>query len=91
MRPGKFAGRPVRSSSYEVIKMTGVDVWEQTLSRRKRFKHGQDSYGLAAETAGQCGAFVNDDEDEVVCDDDRSCYNCRYRRWTVDSFECMNP
>ena len=71
--------------------MARVDVWEQTLFGGKRFKHGQDSYGLAAETAGQCGAFVNDDEDETVTDDKRSCYDCRYRRWTADSFECMKP
>ncbi len=69
--------------------MASIDVWEQTDSNRKHFKFGQDSYSLAVETAGQCSVFVNDDEDETVTDDNRSCYDCRYRRWTVDSFECM--
>ena len=69
--------------------MARMDVWEQIFSGKKYFKFGQDSYRLAAETAGKCSSFINDDEDEIVCDDERSCYNCRYRRWTADSFECM--
>jgi len=36
-----------------------------------------------------CLEFVLDDEDELVSDEERTCLNCRYRRWTVDSFECM--
>jgi len=69
--------------------MASVVVWEQILSGRKHFKFGRNSYRLAAEAAGQCASFVRDDEDETVTDDNRSCYDCRYRRWTADSFECM--
>ncbi len=68
-----------------------MDVWGKDSARGKRFKYGKENYRLAAETAQQCAAFTGDDDDETVCDDDRSCYNCRYRRWTTDSFECMKP
>jgi len=36
-----------------------------------------------------CQNFRIDDEDELVTDQDRSCYNCRYRRWTINSFVCL--
>ncbi len=68
-----------------------MDVWEKDSSGKKCFKYGKEDYCIAAETAQQCKTFFNDDEDETVCDDDRSCYNCRYRRWIADSFECMKP
>jgi hypothetical protein len=32
--------------------------------------------------------FHPDVEEEQVADEDRSCYNCRYRRWTAASFVC---
>ncbi len=66
-----------------------MNVWESTPTGKKRFLHGKDNYPVAAEAAMQCGSFICDDEDETVCDDEKSCYNCRYRRWTVDTFECM--
>ena len=66
-----------------------MDMWEINAAGRKQFKYGQDDFELAAETAESCTFFVGDDEEEFVCDDERSCYNCRYRRWTAESFECM--
>ena len=66
-----------------------MDMWKIKSAGRKQFKYGQDSYEFAVKTALACTFFVIDDEEEVVCDDARSCYNCRYRRWTADSFECM--
>ncbi len=68
-----------------------MDVWSQSFSGKKRFQYGKESYLLAAEAALRCALFVCDDEDEMVCDEERSCYNCRRRRWTVNSFECMKP
>ena len=41
--------------------------------------------------AVDCPWFQADDEDEWVSDDPVSCYNCRYRRWTAESFECVHP
>jgi hypothetical protein len=36
-----------------------------------------------------CSFFKLDEEDELVSDDERTCLNCRYRRWTADDFVCM--
>ncbi|MBW1901004.1 MAG: hypothetical protein JRJ20_05145 [Deltaproteobacteria bacterium] len=66
-----------------------MTVWETTLSGKKRFQFGKDNCLVAVGVALQCSSFTCDDDDETVCDDKRSCYNCRYRRWTSDSFECM--
>lgn len=38
--------------------------------------------------AAVCAQYRRDDEEETE-DDTVSCYNCRYRRWTVESFVCM--
>jgi hypothetical protein len=32
--------------------------------------------------------FHPDVEEELIADEARSCYNCRYRRWTAVSFSC---
>lgn len=36
-----------------------------------------------------CLAFMADVEEELVSEVEQSCHNCRYRRWTNRSFECM--
>jgi hypothetical protein len=33
--------------------------------------------------------FIPDVEEELIADDPRSCYNCRYRRWQADSVVCL--
>ncbi|MBN2468161.1 MAG: hypothetical protein JXD19_08430 [Deltaproteobacteria bacterium] len=66
-----------------------MNIWEENPPGKKRFKYGQESYLLAAEAARHCSSFIGDDDDETVSNAYRSCYNCRYRRWTSDSFECL--
>lgn len=56
----------------------------------KRFLYGDDSPKEAELAALQCGRFSKDDDDECLYEAPITCYNCRYRRWTVDSFECLN-
>jgi len=51
---------------------------------------GRDEWSGAAHIAAACGSFFPDEEDEQVADELRSCYNCRYRRWTATSFSCCN-
>jgi hypothetical protein len=68
-----------------------MDVWEKDSAGNKRFKYGWDNYHVAAETARQCAAFTSDDDDETITEDNVSCYDCMYRRWTVNSFECVKP
>ena len=52
------------------------------------FAGGHDDWAGAALQAAGCSGFVGDVEEEQVADDPRSCYNCRYRRWTATSFRC---
>ena len=53
------------------------------------FSGGKDAFEDAARAAAQCERFAEDCEEECVADEARSCYNCRYRRWTKESFVCM--
>ncbi|MBR4767017.1 MAG: molybdopterin biosynthesis protein MoeB [Clostridia bacterium] len=53
------------------------------------FAGGKNAFDDAARAAENCPFFSEDCEDELVCDDEVSCYNCRYRRWTAENFECM--
>lgn len=53
------------------------------------FSAGDEAWEKAAAMARACRFFTADDEDEWTADEARSCYNCRYRRWTVETFACM--
>ena len=53
------------------------------------FTGGKTAYDEAAAVAQTCPAFAEDCEEECTAEEARSCYNCRYRRWTKDSFVCM--
>ncbi len=53
------------------------------------FAGGKTAFEAAAHCAETCPSYSEDCEDETVCDDEKSCYDCRYRRWTEKSFECM--
>lgn len=66
------------------------------MSEPSKYKLGQSEYAggkedweRVAQIARLCKEFVLDDEDELVSDEERSCYNCRFRRWTKSSFVCM--
>ena len=53
------------------------------------FKYGDRAEDKAASAAADCPAFCRDYEDEGFYDEDITCYNCRYRRWNNEGFECM--
>lgn len=53
------------------------------------FRAGLNQYSAARRVAQECTGFIPDDEDEQVDDEPRCCYNCQYRRWLVESFECL--
>ena len=65
-----------------------MKLWEDG-KKGKRFLPGRDAPRKAEQAALACGRFSRDDEEECFALEDISCYNCRYRRWTSDSFECM--
>ncbi|QKG28451.1 molybdopterin biosynthesis protein MoeB [Campylobacter sp. RM16187] len=54
------------------------------------FLFGKFSYENARQIAVKCEFFTTDsDEDELVDSDPKSCYNCLFRRWSKESFECL--
>lgn len=63
-------------------------MW-QNYQNRKRFLYGKDDHARAHEAASTCPDFKEDSEMECISDEPLSCYNCRYRRWTRESFDCM--
>ncbi|QIZ75428.1 hypothetical protein [Ferrimonas lipolytica] len=55
------------------------------------FSGNRDDLQLSRMVAKACESFAEDDEDEQIDDITRSCFNCAYRRWSVDSFHCLAP
>ena len=53
------------------------------------YSGGKNNFEEVAAIAERCRFFKPDCEEEWVTDEDKSCYNCRYRRWTKDSFACL--
>jgi len=66
-------------------------MFTDNIQGKMKYIGGKNEYAAAARTADHCPNFKLDEEDEMVADQVRSCYNCRYRRWTEDSFICCNP
>jgi len=64
-------------------------VWITDESGDKLFSGGRESWLAAAKVAGNCKNFFADDDDEQCAEELLSCYNCRYRRWTPESFTCL--
>ena len=64
-------------------------MWRTDRTGAREFTLGKESWAAAARAALDCSRFVADVEEELVSDDARSCYNCRYRRWSASSFTCQ--
>jgi hypothetical protein len=64
------------------------NIWN-IVDGKKEFTMGQAAYEEVARIAGECPDFTTDVEEEWVTDEERSCYNCKLRRWTTTSFTCM--
>ena len=64
-------------------------MWQIKDTGEQEFLGGKEDWEGAARLAKNCSQFRPDLEDEVVADELRSCYNCRYRRWTSRSFICL--
>ncbi len=65
-------------------------MWKILENGYREYLGRQSDWSGAAKEALQCVSFREDVEEEWVADEDRSCYNCRYRRWTEDSFRCVH-
>ena len=59
-------------------------------SEKGEFKSGRFDYEKARGTAENCAKFkLDNDEEEMSCGGEISCYDCAFRRWSKDSFICM--
>jgi len=65
-------------------------MWATNQWGEQEFIGGQDDWTGAALAAASCGTFHPDVEEEFVADEPLSCYNCRYRRWSAESFTCLS-
>jgi hypothetical protein len=63
-------------------------TWFQYEQGRWLFRFNIDDVIHARQAAFCCNDFMEDDDDEMVDDQLRSCFNCMMRRWLVNSFEC---
>jgi len=66
-----------------------VAEWIKNELGQFEYAGGKEDWEKVLQIARSCDKFVLDDEDELVSDEDRSCYNCRFRRWMEKSFVCM--
>lgn len=66
-----------------------MDIWLINEKGQFYFCGGKQDRAQAKKVANECYEFALDDEDEQMAEDEISCYNCRYRRWTKQSFICM--
>ena len=64
-------------------------MWITDESGGKLFAGGRENWSAAAAVADACQNFSADDDDEQCAEELLSCYNCRYRRWTPESFTCL--
>jgi len=64
-------------------------MWRTNQNGEREFSGDREDWAAAAAEAAVCRIFRPDVEEEMVADEERSCYNCRYRRWTMTSFVCM--
>lgn len=65
--------------------------WTKNEKGQAQFTGGRQDWLLAASIAGRCPNFILDYEEELIAEEEVSCYNCRYRRWTEGSFLCLKP
>lgn len=65
-------------------------MWLTNQWGEQEFTGGQDDWARAALAAASCATFRPDVEEEFVADEPLSCYNCRYRRWSAESFTCLS-
>lgn len=64
------------------------EVYMNYFNLKGEFTGNREDYHLAEEISKGCKYFKLDDEDELVSDEEISCFNCRYRRWSNASFTC---
>lgn len=72
------------------VKGVLIVMWLEDERGARLFAGGQEAFAAAAFAAHACTCFTPDVDEEMVADEECSCYNCRYRRWTAASFTCVH-
>lgn len=67
----------------------GMAIWIIDEKGQWQYSGGKKDWAQAAEIAAGCPCFAPDHEDEQTAEEEISCYNCRFRRWTASTFICM--
>ncbi len=58
-------------------------------NEKGEFRFGKFNYEKAREIARNCAKFkLDNDEEDTSYGGERSCYDCAFRRWSVQSFIC---
>ncbi|WP_342433334.1 hypothetical protein [Neobacillus sp. FSL H8-0543] len=68
-----------------------INRYMQSVNGQEFFKGdagNSEVYHTTVFMAENCSAFQMDVEDEIVFDDQMTCFNCRYRRWQAEGFTC---
>ena len=66
-----------------LVMPTETDGLWKTMVKQEMRQFGEDRASIAP-----CGYFSPDVSEELVCAEDRCCFNCVYRRWTAEAFTC---
>lgn len=64
-------------------------MWNFNEKGEKEFAGSKEDWAEAVKLAKACSNFKIDVEDELITEEPVSCYNCRYRRWSLKSFTCL--
>lgn len=64
-------------------------MWLQDEYKQVEYANGKNDWKGTNLVAAGCGYFTFDTEEEIIEEGIVSCYNCRFRRWTRNSFTCM--
>ncbi len=65
----------------QIVEENGVFVFQGAID------NPEDILSAAA-IAADCPAYSIDEDDEDYCDGEKTCFNCRRRRWTREGFQC---
>lgn len=65
-----------------------MDWWIKNEKGQVQFMGGKQDWLQVASIASNCPDFAPDYEEELLAEEEISCYNCRFRRWTEGSFTC---
>lgn len=52
------------------------------------FEKSEEDFQATVILAQACAHYLTDLDEEVNWDNETTCYNCRYRRWTKYGFSC---